>query len=346
MDILEPTKSYEEVTEIFVRVSSLGAKLRSSDLALAQITAKWNGSLALFNAYQAEIAKRGFDLDLGIYLKTLVSLITGQSKFLTVGSLTRSALEDGWKRSKRAIDFAVSYAQDNLHVDSPTLLSSPFLLITTAYWAYMRDYKISEEDSGSFGRWFLIANAKGRYSRGSSETLLDQDLTALRVGGDAVDLTRQLLRQVGRLDFTAADLVGRTSRSGVFKTMFLLFRDRNAQDWAPGLQISPKVKGAADKIEFHHIFPKAYMGRERPDLDARLIDDIANLAFISAKTNKEIRDRTPKDYAGDYPVARLEAQLVTFEDGTDVPEQFEQFCENRRAALAASINSFLGLPET
>ncbi len=139
------------------------------------------------------------------------------------------------------------------------------------------------------------------HSRGSSETLLDQDLAALRVGGDAADLTRQLLRQVGRLDFTAADLVGRTSRSGVFKTMFLLFRDRNAQDWASGLQISPKVKGAADKIEFHHIFPKAYMGRERPDLEARLIDDIANLAFISAKTNKEIRDRAPKDTQAAIP---------------------------------------------
>jgi hypothetical protein len=41
MDVLERRLSYDEVTEIFVRVNSLGAKLRSSDLALAQITAKW-----------------------------------------------------------------------------------------------------------------------------------------------------------------------------------------------------------------------------------------------------------------------------------------------------------------
>jgi hypothetical protein len=41
MDVLERGLSYEEVTEIFVRVNSLGAKLRSSDLALAQITATW-----------------------------------------------------------------------------------------------------------------------------------------------------------------------------------------------------------------------------------------------------------------------------------------------------------------
>ena len=45
MDVLERKLSYDEVTEIFVRVNSLGAKLRSSDLALAQITAKWRNSL-------------------------------------------------------------------------------------------------------------------------------------------------------------------------------------------------------------------------------------------------------------------------------------------------------------
>jgi hypothetical protein len=45
MDILERALSYDEVTKIFVRVNSLGAKLRSSDLALAQITAKWRGAL-------------------------------------------------------------------------------------------------------------------------------------------------------------------------------------------------------------------------------------------------------------------------------------------------------------
>jgi hypothetical protein len=48
MDVLERKLSYDEVTEIFVRVNSLGAKLRSSDLALAQITAKWRHSLKTF----------------------------------------------------------------------------------------------------------------------------------------------------------------------------------------------------------------------------------------------------------------------------------------------------------
>src|SRR5690606_28245651 len=81
MDVLERTLSYEEVTEIFVRVNSLGAKLRSSDLALAQITAKWRNSLATFQDYQNECVRRDFDIELGLLLKNLIAFATGQSRF-------------------------------------------------------------------------------------------------------------------------------------------------------------------------------------------------------------------------------------------------------------------------
>lgn len=346
VDILEPTKSYEEVTEIFVRVNSLGAKLRSSDLALAQITAKWHGSLALFDAYQQEVAGCGFELDLGVHLKLLVALITGQSRFLTVASLTQPQLEAGWKRARRAMDFAVNYARTNLHIDSPAVLSSPFLLVAAAYWGDQRGFAITPEDAESFAQWFLIANAKGRYSRGSSETLLDQDLATLRGGGTAADLTQRLVQQVGRLDFTTADLVGRTSRSGAFKTMFLAFQRRGATDWASDLAISAKHAGSADKIEFHHIFPKAYMKRARSDVDARDVDDLANLAFISSTTNKDIRDRAPADYNIDYPAERLARQLVSFPDGTGAASAFEAFTATRREAIASCLNEFLGVDGT
>lgn len=340
VDILEPSKSYEEVTEIFVRVNSLGAKLRSSDLALAQITAKWNGSLTLFNAYQQEIAGQGFDLDLGIHLKALVTVITGQSRFLTVATLSRYQLEDGWKRTQRAMHFAVNYARTNLQIDSPALLSSPFLLITLAYWAHHRDFKIDDEEAAAFRKWFLVANAKGRYSRGSSETILDQDLAVLRSGGGGEDLVQRLVQQVGRLDFTPADLVGRTARSGVFKTLFIMFRSAGARDWSTNLQITPTHSGSADKIEFHHIFPKAYMRKERTDLPTRQVDDIANLAFIGAHTNKQIRDKAPRDYKGHYADATLWQQLVDLHD-FDLASDFEAFVDRRRGLLASAINEFL-----
>jgi hypothetical protein len=84
MDILERALSYDEVTEIFVRVNSLGAKLRSSDLALAQITAKWRGALKTFQTFQEQCGKAGFELDLGLHLKNFVAFGTGQSRFLAL----------------------------------------------------------------------------------------------------------------------------------------------------------------------------------------------------------------------------------------------------------------------
>ncbi|GLC63035.1 hypothetical protein PLESTB_001973900 [Pleodorina starrii] len=279
VDILEPTKSYEEVTEIFVRVNSLGAKLRSSDLALAQITAKWNGSLALFTAYQTAVAKEGFDLDLGIHLRALVAVITGQSRFLTVSSLTKQNLEGGWGRTKRAMHFAINYVKSNFQIDSPTLLSSPFLLVAVAYWGHQRDFRVSEEDAATMRKWFLVANAKGRYSHGSSESLLDQDLAAIRAGGGG-QLIQRLVQQ-------------------------------------------------------------AYLKQFRSDLDARKVDDIVNLAFIGSKTNKEIRDRAPRDYVGEYPPERLAAQLICFDDNIDVADEFDLFVERRRKVLARHLNMFL-----
>jgi uncharacterized protein with ParB-like and HNH nuclease domain len=124
MDVLERGLSYDEVTEIFVRVNSLGAKLRGSDLALAQITARWPNSLKIFEAFQRECSEAGFELDLGLHLKNLVALTTGQSRFLTVGGLRREALEQGWRESCRGMEFALNFLRNNAGITSPALLSS------------------------------------------------------------------------------------------------------------------------------------------------------------------------------------------------------------------------------
>lgn len=342
-EILEREKSYEEVTEIFVRVNSLGAKLRGSDLALAQITARWKGSLSLFTAYQTRVRGLGFDLDLGVHLRALIAVITGQSKFLTVGSLSKEQLEAGWERTQRVFDFAVDFALKNFQINSRTLISSPLLLITTAYWADRRGLKIDPDEAAAFRTWFLIASAKGRYSRGSSESLLDQDLAVLRNGGGAADLLQRLEQQFGRLEFLPTDLVGRNTQSGIFKAMFLLFKENGADDWATSLRISPKHANSGDKIEFHHIFPKAFLKRERTDLQDNDINDIANFAFVGSTTNKQISDKTPAAYRASYPSSRLEAQLVRFDDWGDGADDFEKFIQQRRAAIVADLNSFVGV---
>jgi hypothetical protein len=343
MDVLERKLSYDEVTEIFVRVNSLGAKLRSSDLALAQITAKWRNSLRIFEAFQNECARAGFELDLGLHLKNLIAFATGQSRFLTVGNLTLEKLQSGWQASCRGMEYALNFLRSNAGIDSPALLSSPFLIIALAYYGHQRGYSLTAAEAEQLRYWVLIANSKGRYSRGSSETLLDQDLATLRTGGGAAELLDRLRQQVGRLDITPEELEGRSQRSALFKTMFLAFRAAGAKDWRSQVAIALGHSGAEHKLQFHHIFPKGVLKHQYTGREA---DDIANLCFIGGKTNRQISDKAPAEY---FPAildrsgpAVFEAQCIPTDPTLLAIDDYSLFLETRRERVAARLNEFLG----
>lgn len=342
MDVLERGLTYDEVTEIFVRVNSLGAKLRSSDLALAQITAKWRNSLKIFQAFQKDCRDAGFPLDLGVHLKNMIAFATGQSRFKTVGGLSSDKLQASWKEGCEGLEFAMNFLKNNTGIDSPALLSSPFLLIALAYHGHRAGYDISPDESGLLRYWALVANAKGRYSRGSSETILDQDLAVLRQGGNARELIERLRRQTGRLEITPADLEGRNQRSAYFKTMFLAFREAGAKDWHSDLRIALDHSGARHKLQFHHIFPKAVLKGSYPPREA---DDIANLSFISGKTNRRILSKGPATYLPPLIEKRpsaLEAQCIPTDPGLFDIDRYKDFLSRRREMVAGRLNEFLG----
>ena len=343
MDVLEESLSYDEVTEIFVRVNSLGAKLRSSDLALAQITAKWRGSLSVFQAFQADCTKDGFEIDLGLHLKNLVAHATGQSRFLTVTNLTLDELKSGWDDGCRGMEFAINFLLSNAGIISPALLASPFLLISLGFYGAQRSYKFSAAEERGLHRWVLLANAKGRYSRGSSETLLDQDLKILRDGGGFQELLDRLRTQVGRLDVIPEELEGRNQRSALFKSMFLAFQAAAARDWHSNLVIALSHVGNAHQLQFHHIFPKAVL---KSTATTRETDDIANLAFISGKANRKISAKEPALYFPEVREANgeqpFESQCIPTDPKLLTVERYKAFLVERRRLIAERLNTFLG----
>ncbi|HGK7302392.1 TPA: DUF262 domain-containing protein [Stenotrophomonas maltophilia] len=346
MDVLERALSYDEVTEIFVRVNSLGAKLRSSDLALAQITAKWRHSLQTFQDFQKACAKTGFDLDLGLHLKNLMAFATGQSRFQIVGSLNVEKLQKAWKEACTGMEFALNFLRSNLGIDSPALLSSPFLLVVLAYFGHSRNYALSNDEARQLRYWALMANAKGRFSRGSSETILDQDLANIRQGGAVSELIDRLRLQFGRLGITAEELEGRNQRSALFKTMFLAFRAAGAKDWCSQLTIALDHSGVQHRLQFHHIFPKAVL---KSSFTAREADDIANLAFIGGKTNRAISDKAPMvylpplvDQLGELAFA---AQCIPVEASLLEVDSYKAFLLERRKRIATALNTFVGPAE-
>lgn len=338
--ILDRDKSYGEVTEIFVRVNSLGTKLRGSDLALAQITAKWRDSLNIFQEFEIDLK---FDLGLSIHLKNLVAFATGQSRFKTVGGLSKESLEAAWKDAAEGMRFALNFLRVNAGIDSPVLLPSPFIVITLAAYGHSRGYDLSPEESDRLRYWVLAANAKARYSRGSSEAYLDQDLAALRHDQGIDGLLQLLKAQVGHLNVLPGDLENRNNRSAYFKTMFMAFRKDGARDWQDQLFISLKHSGPRHALQSHHIFPRAVL--KKANLPDQRINDICNLVFISGSTNRRISDKEPAVYLPDViekiGADELSKQCIPADDGLWKVEKYESFLIKRREMVAARLNRFL-----
>jgi hypothetical protein len=344
LDILQRSLSYEEVTEIFVRVNSLGAKLRSSDLALAQITASWRNSLGIFQQYQSKCLKAGFDIELGLLIKNLIAFATGQSRFRTVAAIRAEQLKTAWTDSCQGMEFALNFLKQNVKIDSPALLSSPFILIALAICGKQANYELTPEQSKRLKFWVLLANAKGRYSRGSSETLLDQDINAITRGNGVEELVERLRSQVGRLDVTAGEFEGRNQRSALFKTMYLAFKENGATDWRSNLAISLDHSGKHHKLQFHHIFPKAVL--KAADMKAREMDDISNLSFIGGQTNQRIKATEPANYLpplidkiGAGPFA---SQAIPLDPAFLPVTAYKAFLTERRRLIAEMLNKFLG----
>lgn len=242
------------------------------------------------------------------------------------------------------MEFALNFLKSNCGIDSPALLSSPFMVVALAYFGHKGDYHITPAASDRLRFWALVANAKGRYSRGSSETLLDQDLATLRDDGGADALIERLLLQMGRLDVTPGELAGRNQRSSMFKTMFLAFRAAGAKDWRSNLTIALDHSGSQHKLQFHHIFPKAVL--KKHGYQPREADDIANLAFIAGKTNRAISDKPPSVYLsalidkiGELP---FRAQCMPMKSDLLQVDNYERFRARRDTLIAERLNEFLG----
>lgn len=342
MNVLSKTLSYEEVAEIFVRVNSLGVKLRGSDLALAQITARWPNSLKLFEEFQEECEEKWMTLDLGLLVRSMVVFSTNQAKFDKVSTTKIDEFKAGWEKAKDGLRYAINFLRTNADIEDESLLSSPLFFITVAYFVESRKEQLSREDERNLLYWLYVANMRGRYSRGSSETLLDADLNVIKKGGGPKELLELVLQQFGRLEANVQDFIGRGAGSPLFSIVFLALKSNGAKDWYSGLGLSLTHQGKYHYIQYHHIFPKSLL---KKDYEKSEINEIANMAFISGRTNRNISNTEPNKYLKSIIKERGEDVIVKhavpFDDNLLELSNYREFLAKRREMLKCVVNDFL-----
>lgn len=335
--------SYEEVTDIFVRINSAGTVLSNADLALAQISARWRGVTDEFYKFQWGIYnKHNLWLDNGILLRTMSLFLTNQSRLgqFFRGDQRRVATEDipdAWTRARSGLLMALEFLMHNCKIDRLNLLPTNYILVTLAAFFDRFGENVTSGQTRDLQRWVYLALAWTRYS-GAGETALDQDYAALSKPDSIQVMIQNIEDKVGRgRVITERELRDQRKNSPFMVLSYVLARYAEAQDWFNGVKL-----GGSQALELHHIFPKAVLSKKYSlRTDSLIIDQVANLAFLSGKSNGTITARQPGEYLPKIEEARLRAQYVPVDPTLWTLDRFEAFAEQRRQALADGLNKLV-----
>ena len=335
---LPSVMDYRTVTDVFCRVNSAGARLKGSDLALAQITSRWHGSLKLFEEFQKKHEVNGQQLfDLGFLVRALVVFMTGQCKFLTIASIPVERYDRAWKETKNALETAFDVVK-GWGMISFTLLSAPSLIITLAY--YMKRRPMEMEDLSMLHKWLLVASICGHYSKGSSESIMDQDLASIDKGTPLEEMFFAFQKQGWAGKISGSDIKGKFHGSAYFGLMYLAMHEAGAKDWYQDSIISLGNVGSLLKVQFHHIFPQAQL-KAANAYEKNEINDISNLAFIGGNTNRRISADAPEKYLPKISVANRLAQCVPMDESLYPIGKYREFLAARRKLLVEMLNNYL-----
>jgi len=337
--------SYAKVTHIFVRTNSGGTILGYADLALAQVSSSWQGITEELERYQRDVENQGIGLELdnGLLLRVIVVLLTGQSRFTRFfkgdrQEVTVDELKAAWECAKKALDQSISFLVHNCLIDRLEMLPTrsifiPLVVFFDRYGAHMTDTQARE-----LQRWVYMALIWSRYS-GSSETAMDQDVAALAKEHSIQAMIQNIENEVGKRPVTERELQDQRKNSPYMLMAYVLARRAHAQDWFNGVVIG---NTKASDYHLHHIFPKPLLSKQYSlRKDSRIVDQVANLVFLSAPLDKNASKRPPLEYLPEIEEQRLRSQYVPLQNDIWALDRFEECMLERRKTLADAINQLL-----
>ena len=336
-------KTIDVVVDIFNRVNSGGTKLSQGDLALAKICGSWPEAREEMQIILEGWRQSGYDFNLDWLLRNVNAIVTGEARFVHLHDRPTAAIKDGLTRAEKCVNYALNLIDGRLGLDHDRVLFGRYALPVMSRYINKRGghlADVTERDRLLY--WYFQSAMWGRFS-GSTETTLDQDLEAIEEPDRGIDkLLEQLGLWHGSLRVEPAHFRGWSLGARFYPVLYALTRVGAAQDWGTGLPLKSSLLGHMNKLEVHHIFPKALLyknGFQRSQVNA-----VANFCFLTKDTNLQISDRRPSEYFPEiearHPGA-LASQWIPMDEELWRTENYPQFLEARQRLLAQAANALL-----
>lgn len=334
-------RTLDVVVDIFNRVNSGGTKLSKGDLALAKICAEWADAREEMTSRLEKWRSAGFDFSLDWLLRNVNAILTGRAEFSALEGVTTPTFRQGLLDAEKGIDKTLNLVAGRLGLDHGSVLGGS--AASPAIVRFLSDRAFKPLDASERDRllyWYVHSFLWGRYA-GSTETVLNRDLQVLE--RDGVDgLIDEIRASRGDLRVRPNDFVAWSRGARFYPLLYMLTRVYHARDWGNGLELSHQLLGYQSALELHHIFPKARLrdaGYGRPE-----VNSLANFAFLTMETNREVTNRFPEEYLPDYEAKHpgaIESHWIPNDPELWRIDRYRDFLAARRELLAQAANSLL-----
>lgn len=206
-------------------------------------------------------------------------------------------------------------------------------------------------------RWFVFSLLTGRYS-GSVETRYDQDIRQIDEQGFGDYLKIMEDTQLGET-FWNARLPRELATSNGNHPAFISFIASQVKRGARGfLSKDITVQSMLEhRGDVHHIFPKNFL-KTAHSLTRSQYNQVANYVYVQQEINIAVGDKRPSQYIGMIKeqcstkvqvlgnIVDIDDLKKNFEENSvpstllDTEVEYEEFLEERRKCIAASLKSF------
>jgi hypothetical protein len=202
-----------------------------------------------------------------------------------------------------------------------------------------RDERMDEDEQKGILYWLLVASTKASY-KSISDDRISQDIAAVRGKSPIWGLHNNLGTIGTRVRVTAKNVSGPYQNHSYRFLSMLTAQAKGAHDWWYGIEVAAGGD-AGQRLEDHHIHPKATLVNHANGYSKAEINDLGNIAFIAGRANRNISDRAPVDYFPAISINDLEAQSIPLDEHLLLPDAYRAFLVKRRNALARAMTEYL-----
>jgi hypothetical protein len=324
--------SFDDAVRAFIRINTLGVRLKQEDIESAQVAARHSGFIAdEVIPFLNRLRQQGFKRLNVMHLFRACAFVAkpdGRNR-TPLHELDRRDVLAAWKTTEDGAEKAIGVIRGELGLVNMDILWSGALIVPLI--ALCATISARQRDSRELAAWLSLAALYHRYS-GASETALDQDLRACRASDPIGALLSNLRALRTTLTASPEDFSGALAdRSGLL-ALYVACMNRGVLDFYTGGKVLLQ-----NNVDRHHILPRAQFPEEiRPTADT-----IANMAFIAGDVNKGIGQAGPEVYLAKVKTRVLQSQCIPTDSALWRIDQADAFWRARRELLAESFNEYI-----